>query len=131
MSGSRQAISILPHYYIPQNINVKVKKTEAEVQVFVTNFFQIKLYHIYIYISGGRCRFNQKMLSKKYNPSIFKMLFYFSLLFVKFIDKRRIFHYFSNLTLDFLLHGMKILVTFWKFSDAQHPRTSRHWYIAR
>ena len=34
--------------------------------------------------------------------SIFKMLFYFSLLIVKFLDKRRFFHYFSNLTLDFL-----------------------------
>ena len=29
------------------------------------------------------------------------MLFYFSLLFVKFFDKHRIFHNFSNLTLDF------------------------------
>ena len=32
---------------------------------------------------------------------IFKLLFYFSLLFVKFTDNRRIFRYFSNLTLDF------------------------------
>ena len=29
-------------------------------------------------------------------------------------------------------HGMKILLTFWDFSDAphpQHPWTARHWYI--
>ena len=49
-------------------------------------------------ISGGWWYFNQGMMSKKYIPSIFKMLCYFFLLFVKFIDKRRILSYISNLT---------------------------------
>ena len=61
--------------------------------------------------SGGRWHFNQGCCSKNTSISLQlkKKLFYFSLLFVKFIDKCIISRYFSNLTLDFYN-------TVWKYS---------------
>ena len=56
----------------------------------------------------GRWLFNQGMMSKKYNPSIFKTLFYFSLLFVKFIEKRRLslsFALFSKFNIRFFIYN--------------------------
>ena len=82
--------------------------------------FQLK--DLYRAVTGGDIS-NIGCCAKKY-PSIFKMIC-FSLLFVKFIDKRRMYRYFSNFILDFLWHGMKILLTFWNFTNAQHPQHPR------
>ena len=55
----------------------------------------------------------------------FKILFYSSI-FILEIQHHRTLHNFSNLTVDFLWHGMKILWMFGNFRDApqpQHPST--------